>query len=302
MFHWHYANNTLQNAKFLINTFQPKPQSLQTINYGNISVFSHTCTKVWQSFYMSMISQILDLCLQQVTKQDPIENSKIQKLKQELNEHYTNLQNVVNNEVVNEINRQPNGLVEAIKNIEKSSDGDDDDDDNDDNDDDDDDTASSLETVIEKLETTLDKEEIENCDAEEIETTLDKEEIENCDAEEIETTLDKEEIENCDAEEIETTLDKEEIENCDAEEIETTLDKEEIENCDAEEIETTLDKEEIENFDTEEMKDEKEDLTQQEFNEKKKILEQECHELKPSLELTQEKGENIVSDLQWLFE
>ncbi len=80
------------------------------------------------------------------------------------------------------------------------------------------------------------------------------------------------------------------------------MDKEEIENCDAEEIETTLDKEEIENFDTEEMKDEKEDLTQQEFNEKKKILEQECHELKPSLELTQEKGENIVSDLQWLFE
>ncbi len=124
MFHWHYSRNTLHNEKFLINCFQPKSLSsknLQNINYGNMSIFSHTCKKMWHSLYMSIIAQILDLCLQQVTQKNEVEIEKIQQLKQSLDDYYKDLQHVVNKEVVKEIKTQPNGLTEAINLLEKNS-------------------------------------------------------------------------------------------------------------------------------------------------------------------------------------
>jgi predicted nucleic acid-binding protein len=124
MFHWHYSRNTLHNAKFLINSFQPKSLSsknLQNINYGNMSIFSHTRKKMWHSLYISIIAQILDFCLQQVTQKNEIEIEKIQQLKQSLNDYYKDLQHVVNKEVIKEIKTQPNGLTEAINLLENNT-------------------------------------------------------------------------------------------------------------------------------------------------------------------------------------
>jgi hypothetical protein len=106
---------------------------------------------------MSIIAQILDFCLQQVTQKNEIEIEKIQQLKQSLNDYYQDLQHVVNKEVVKEIKTQPNGLTEAINLLENNAiDKENYEDDMDSSDDDEfnnswsssDDDAASIETVI----------------------------------------------------------------------------------------------------------------------------------------------------------